>query len=181
MWNTEIKNPRGVGERSCPFPKGGGGGFREVILWCCMASSKASRHFQHLKIGCPSLPQKLQGSPVYFLVLEEDSLDLEVLPFRDYFLASNLGVSLEEHSLATEFVLCFGFFFDFSIDVWATNAWVFDPIRESNYVSLDCSLVKRWQKILKVGMVNMGAKASIVEWKVEEKIWKFPRNLDKIR
>ena len=80
---------------------------------------------------------------MYFLVLEEDSPDLEVLLFRDYFLASDLGVGLEELSLPAEFVLCFGFFFDFSVDVWETNAWVFDPIRDSSCVNLAYSLVKR--------------------------------------
>ena len=54
---------------------------------------------------------------MYFLVLEEDSLHLEVLPFGDCFLASNLGVGLEELSLPAESILCFGFFFNFSVDV----------------------------------------------------------------
>ena len=46
-----------------------------------MAPSKASNYFQHLETRCPSLPQILQGSPMDFLVLEEDSPDLEELPF----------------------------------------------------------------------------------------------------
>ena len=54
---------------------------------------------------------------MYFLVLEEDSLDLEDLPFRDCILAFDLGVGLEELSLPLESILCFGFFFNFSIDV----------------------------------------------------------------
>ena len=54
---------------------------------------------------------------MYFLVLEEDSLDLEVLPFRDCFLASDLGVGLEELSLPDESMLGFGFFFSFIVDV----------------------------------------------------------------
>ena len=77
---------------------------------------------------------------------------------------------MEELSLPVESILCFGFFFDFFLDVWATNAYVFDPVKESNCVSLACSLVKWSQKTSKVGMVNLGLKASIVEWKVEEKI-----------
>ena len=107
---------------------------------------------------------------MYFLVLEEDSPDLEDLPFWDYFLAFDLGVGLEELSLPTKSVLCFDFFFNFSVDIWATNAWIFDPIRESNYLSLAYSLVKWSQKTSKEGMVNQVPKASIVEWKVEEKI-----------
>ena len=87
-----------------------------------MASSKASRCFKLLETRCPSFPHKLQGSLVYFLVLEEGSLDVEYLPFWEGFQAYDLGVGLEELSLPAEFVLCFGFFLDFSVDVWATNA-----------------------------------------------------------
>jgi hypothetical protein len=43
-----------------------------------MASFKASSFNQHLDSTFPSLPQKLQVSlEFFFLVLEEDSLDLE--------------------------------------------------------------------------------------------------------
>ena len=104
-------------KRACHFPEGGGGGFGEEILCSCMASSKASRHFQHLETGYPSLPQKLQGSPMYLLVLVEDSLDLEDLPFGDGFLASNLGEGLEELSLPIESILGFNFCFGFPVDV----------------------------------------------------------------
>ena len=69
-----------------------------------MNSSKASRCFQCLEIGYPFLPKKLQGSPIKFLVLEQDSLDLEDLPFRVDFQAYNLGVGLEEVSLPIEFL-----------------------------------------------------------------------------
>lgn len=49
-----------------------------VEMWCYyMASSKASILFQHLVFECPSLPQKLQGSFDFFVVLEEDSPDRE--------------------------------------------------------------------------------------------------------
>ena len=107
---------------------------------------------------------------MYFLALEEDSLDLEDLPFRVGFWGFDLGVGLEELSLPTESVLCFSFFFYSFVGVWATNACVFDLVRESNYLSLAYSLVKWSQKTSKVGMVNMGSKASIVEWNVGEKI-----------
>ena len=52
-----VEEDKDFEERACPFPEGGGGGFREVVLCCCMTSSKASRCFQHLEIGYPSLPQ----------------------------------------------------------------------------------------------------------------------------
>jgi hypothetical protein len=43
-----------------------------------MASFKASSFNQHLDLTCPSPPQKLQVSlDFFFLVLEEDSSDLE--------------------------------------------------------------------------------------------------------
>ena len=55
-----------------------------------MASSKASKHFQHLEIGCPSFPQKLQVSIDFFLVLEGDLVDFEEdLPLEG--LAKGLG------------------------------------------------------------------------------------------
>ena len=85
---------------------------------------------------------------MYLLVLEEDSLDLEVLPFEDCFLASDLGVGLEELLLHTNSILGFNFFFYFPIDVWASNAQVFEVVIISNCVSLDCSLVNQPQKTL---------------------------------
>ena len=55
-----------------------------------MTSSKASKHFQNLEMGCPSFPQKLKVSIDFFLVLEEDSVDFEEdLPLEG--LAGGLG------------------------------------------------------------------------------------------
>jgi len=83
-----------------------------------MASSKASNHFQNLETRCPSLPQKLQGSRVNFLVLEEDSPDLEDLLclglnccFEVFFKGG-----LEERSLLEKSFLGFNFCFDLSLD-----------------------------------------------------------------
>jgi hypothetical protein len=81
-----------------------------------MASSKASKRFQHLETGCPSFPQKLQVSTDFFLVLEVDSVDFEEdLPleglaggFESFFCAG-----LEEDSLPAESFFSFPFYFGF--------------------------------------------------------------------
>ena len=86
-------------ERAHPFLGGGGNGFGEAILCFCMASSKASRCFQHLETGCHSLLEKLQESLANFIVLEEDSSDLEGLLFGVDFHVSDLRDGLEELSL----------------------------------------------------------------------------------
>ena len=74
-----------------------------------MASSKASKLFQHLEMGCPSLPQKLQISLDFFLVLEVDLVEFdESLPFRGLVggLVSIFGV----------YFFGFSFFFDFPLE-----------------------------------------------------------------
>ena len=58
------------------------------------------------------------------------------------FCVANLGDGLEELSLLVESILGFGFYLGFPINVCTTNAWFFDPVRVSNCVSLDFSLVK---------------------------------------
>lgn len=87
-----------------------------------MASSRASSHFQHPETRCPLLQQKLQGSPVNFFVLEEDSTNLEVFLFGMDFHVSNLGVGLEEFPLLSDFNLGFSLCFFFPWNVLATNA-----------------------------------------------------------
>ena len=54
------------------------------------------------------LATKTARMAVCFLVLEEDSLDIEDIPFGDCFLASDLGIGLARLSLLAESVLCFG-------------------------------------------------------------------------
>ena len=79
---------------------------------------------------------------MYFLVLEEDSPNLEDLPFRVDFCVSDLGDDLEELSRPAKSISSFNFSFGFPVNVQTTNAYFFD----------------------------LGPKTSIVEWKVEEKI-----------
>ena len=82
-----------------------------------MASSKASKHFWHLEMGCPSLPQKLQVSLDFFLVFEVDSVD-----FKEYLPLGGLA-----WGLGLDFGVCFfdfSFFLDFPLEFWATNAWM---------------------------------------------------------
>lgn len=96
-----------------------------------------------MEIGCPSLPQKLQGLPMDFLVLEEESLDLEGLPFLglDCDLEGDYVDVLEGSSWPTKSLMGFSVYFFFTVDDCATNAMFFDPDRESSWESLACSLV----------------------------------------
>ena len=74
-----------------------------------MASSKASRCFQHLETRSPSLPQKLQVSLDFFLALEVKSVEFEeYLPLGGLAqgLGSNFGVSFFDLT----------FFFDFPLE-----------------------------------------------------------------
>ena len=125
-------------------------------IWCsCMASSKASKCFQHLEMGCPSLPQKLQVSLDFFLVLEVDSVDFEEsLPLGGLVggLGSIFGVSFFD----------FSFCFDFLLEFWATNAWLEEPEASTCWI-FSYSHVNRWQNISNEGIWCLSAKASIGE------------------
>ena len=87
------------------------------ILSYCIAFSKALISLQHLKNRFPSFLKKLQGSLVKFLVLEEDSSNIEGLPFGVDFYISNLRGDLEELSMLAESFLGFDFYFSFPMDV----------------------------------------------------------------
>ena len=63
------------------------------------------------------LATKTTRSPINFLVLEEDSPNLEGLLFRVDFLVFDLGDGLEELSLPVEYALGFRFNFGFFVDV----------------------------------------------------------------
>ncbi len=82
-----------------------------------MVSSKASKCFQHLGIECSLFPQKLQGSPLNFLVLEEGSLDKKDCPCFGLGFEYDFGNEWEEVSLPTKYILGFSFFFFFPFDV----------------------------------------------------------------
>ena len=71
-----------------------------------MASSKASKRFQHLEMGGPSFPQKLQVSTDFFLVLEVDSVD-----FKEDLPLEGLGGCLELVFSISFFGLAFYFGF----------------------------------------------------------------------
>ena len=69
-----------------------------------MASSKASKHFQHLEMGCPSFPQKLQVSINFFLVMEVESVDFkEDLPLEGLVAGLELVFSVSFFNLAFYF------------------------------------------------------------------------------
>lgn len=105
-----VEDKTSVG-REYPFLGGEGSNFREAILCYYLASSRSSRHFQHLETRCPSLPQKLQESPMYFLILEEDSLDMEYFPLGGGFLLFYFWGGLEECLMFVESNLGFYFYF----------------------------------------------------------------------